>query len=171
MVLSAPFPMKLRASAVNAPLPGFEHVDRVMAKFDPYRDQVDALGERLLGQTIPWPMASQLATFLFLISTVLVMFARPDFPNLAVGLVGFYYIASKGLNAVIFKLLTLGLAFLVLYDMIWLMIFAGPWGGGGDLADGAENGVKRFSLFMSFINLILKVPVGIVYWRNSLGAS
>ena len=40
--------------------------------------------------------------------------------------------------------------------------------GGTEQADGAENGVRRFGVFMAFISFAAKILIGVVYWRHSI---
>jgi hypothetical protein len=80
-------------------VPGLIQFDQVLSKLDPYADQVDDLGIRLLGVTPQWKKLGIYGIALVLLITVLAMMTRPDFPNLMVGLFAFYYYVTKGATA------------------------------------------------------------------------
>jgi hypothetical protein len=137
--------------------------------FVPYKENIEFKIREVTGiQEIRWSKASVLCTYLYLALTVFVMFMRPDFPNLAVGLLAFYFISAQALSAVTFKLLLICTIVAAVYDVIWLLMFMGTWGGSSAFADGAEVGMRRFCLFASFVSLFLKAPVAIIYWRNAI---
>ena len=167
--LQEPFPDKIDSvrSADSKNIPGLAQIDKMMDKFEPYSIQIDEMGARLIGQTVKWNLAAYIATLVFLGLTVFAMFIRPDFVNLMVALTAAYYFAVKEQTAFTLKMLGLAVVVTEVFDFVWFMSYFGPWMGGINQADGAENGVRRFALFMALINFIAKVPVAIVYWRHS----
>jgi hypothetical protein len=85
--------------------------------------------------------------------------------------VAYLYLVNQGFNNLIYKLLCLITFGSMLFDLIWIFMYSGHWMSGSGFADGAENGVKRFAAFMSIVLLICKVPIAIIFWRNSLSLS
>jgi hypothetical protein len=142
----------------------------MMNRFVFYKDPMDDRIRLLTGAAeIRWLWAGDICTYIYLIITMFVMFMRPDFPNLAVGLIAFYFTASKSLKSENFKLLLVGVVVAALYDVVWILMSIGSWGGGSKFADGAEVGVRRFCLIASFVSLVFKAPVAVIYWRNAIG--
>jgi hypothetical protein len=158
-------------SGVSVNLPFMAPVDRYMHTFDPYAAKVDDLGERLIGRTVKWDNASFLAILAYFLLTLLVLFIRPDFVNLMIVGVAYIYLVNKGYNGLTYKLLCLATLASILLDLIWIFMYAGHWMGSSGFAGGAEDGVKRFSAFMSIVLLIAKLPIAVIFWRTSLSLS
>jgi hypothetical protein len=55
----------------------------------------------------------------------------------------------------------------IVTDITWF-IFAGPHWSSSNLADGFENPVKGFGIFLSVINVFVKVGVAFLFWRTAI---
>ena len=62
----------------------------------------------------------------------------------------------------------IGIVACLVMDLIWLFIYASHWGSTFSRDEGIEDSARHFSLCLSFANFLLKIVVGIVFWRNSV---
>jgi len=109
--------------------------------------------------------------YLSILNSILGMlnsFYKNDFPNSLGGLLTLFFtyfaLANKNSNSTlnIFKNLLYCLYFLIGYDLVWILLNFGNCINGIDqYTQGNENGILRWSMFVTFLNEILKC--GIVY--------
>ena len=118
-----------------------------------------------------WENASFIAILLFMILAVFVSFVRSDFITLMVVGVAYIYLVKREHNTVTYKMLFLATSASALFDIIWLLMYGAHWLGGSTLADGAENNVHRFAVFMTVITLAAKFPICVMFWRTSIALS
>lgn len=79
----------------------------------------------------------------------------------------FYYTIQPTVS-VNFKILAGAVLLSEIYDLVWLLFYAGHWlEGGGTM----EDGIRRFSAFAVLVNFVLKLGVGAVFWKNSIDLS
>lgn len=110
-------------------------------------------------------------TIVFTIVTLLVHFYKADFINLTVCSLAFWLLHNhEDFNRVYFRYLIVGLVLSVGYDVTWLVLRFGDMSESGDAIDrdGIEGTIKKFSLIMTVISLILKPFMAIIYWMASL---
>ena len=100
-----------------------------------------------------WENASFIAILLFMILAVFVSFVRSDFTTLMVVGTAYIYLVKREHNAVTYKMLLLATFATIITDLVWLLMYGAHWLGGSTLADGAENNVHRFAVFISVITL------------------
>ena len=109
--------------------------------------------------------------YLSIINSILGMlntFYKNDFPNSLGGLLTLFFtylaLANKNSNSTlnIFKNLLNFLYFLIGYDLVWILLnFSNCIHGIDQYTEGNENGILRWSMFVTFLNEIIKC--GIVY--------
>ena len=142
-----------------------------MHRLDPYVEPVDRVGARLIGRQVKWENASFITILLFMLLAIFVSFVRSDFVTLMVVGVAYIYLVKREHNAVTYKMLFLATFVTAVTDIIWLLMYGANWLGGTTIADGAENNVHRFAVFISFITLLAKLPICIIFWRTSIALS
>lgn len=139
----------------------------MMTQYDYISQEVeDHLSLHLLGgERVPWSKASYVVMIAYLVCSCLVMFFRPDYANVTMSAACLYFWVTKKHREMTWRTLTIGVAITFILDMIWLMIFFVDWEKG---IKSPEDGIRRFVVFMSLINLMLKLPVVIVFWRSAI---
>ncbi|CAG9310002.1 unnamed protein product [Blepharisma stoltei] len=126
--------------------------------------KMDEFKEKTLGK-IKWSFATQMSTYLLLLFSVLIMFLRPDFFNLTIGILALYYYYTGVGSGPKYKIIFLAILASEVYDLIWLYLNMSNWvSGTGDGSDG----VKRFTVAVSVINLFCKLVFGAIFWKNSI---
>lgn len=115
-------------------------------------------------------------TFIFLFITILVLFYKADFVNLTVCMLAMYQLEMIGVSPVPtdtrrghFRMLVAMILLSLIYDFIWLWLRTKDV---GDLDNGDGGGVeakiRSFSLFWTYISIVAKVIMALVYWKTSL---
>ena len=67
-----------------------------------------------------------------------------------------------------FRLLVLGIVISMVYDVVWFLLRTGDMSAEDDGDKGMEKMIRRFSLFMAIISIIIKFIMCFVYWMTSL---
>ena len=120
-------------------------------------------------QTIPWLMLTKVVTFIFLALTLLVMIKRPAFLSLTVCALAIYVIDNPAnISRQTFRGLVLLLAVSWIYDFFWLFFLDVSASEEDEEDGGNEYKLRRFVRLMSYIHLIFKVIVVLVFWKDSL---
>lgn len=90
--------------------------------------------------------------------TNLVLFYRPDFINLTVCIIALYMMFNTDrITRTRFRMLVLGIIISIIYDLIWLYMKHSEYSDDGKSDGGMEKNIKKFSLMMSYISLLLRV--------------
>ena len=93
------------------------------------------------------------------------MFIRSDFVNLTFALCIFYIFVTHAGNEMFFRLLTLGIMISIGLDVLWLMVFTVDWERG---VQNPEDGLRRLIILLSCFNLLIKLPLIVMFWRNAI---
>jgi len=93
------------------------------------------------------------------------MFFRPDFGNVTMAVASLYYLIDKNSTDMQWKITALGLGVFWIFDVLWLMVHTIPWEKGHG---SPEDIVRRFSVFISLITIIIKMPMLLVFWNLGL---
>ena len=132
-----------------------------------------AQAEELLGRTFGkkglWIIVSRILGLLICILGGFGCSARPDFPNALGGLVVFIgtMINYRSLQNMLstyktFLYLVIGL---IAYDLLWIIFSWNSCTSGNDkYTGGNEDGIKKFALLLTFINLICKSGLTFSLW-------
>lgn len=128
--------------------------------------KIEEFATRTTGSEIPWSKATQIGTYLLLLFTVFVMFYRSDFFSLTIALVAVAFIIKDPQNAMSYRYLCIMMAVGVVLDLVWMFMFITHW-----LSEHPEGGMKKWSALMSIVNLLLKLVLSLVYWKNTIELS
>ena len=93
------------------------------------------------------------------------MFVRPDFGNLTVGILALFYIYTEPTVGFNYKFIATLIFVTEIYDLIWMLGFAGSWLGG---TGSSEDWIRRLSIFVVFLNFVGKIVFGAIFWKNSI---
>jgi hypothetical protein len=128
----------------------------------------ESLIQRIFKRKITYDDCIKYLSILNSILGMLNSFYKNDFPNSLGGLLTLYFtylaLANKNPNSTlnILKNLLYFLYFLIGYDLVWILLNFGNCINGIDqYTQGNENGILRWSMFVTILNEILKC--GIVY--------
>lgn len=121
-----------------------------------------------------WNWAGFISMLVYLILSVLLMFARSDFPDVRttqVALAGtlYYLWVTKSKSSRAFKGLALCLFLSEIYDLMWfaavgLVRVTQGWTGTVE----AGRGLRGLVLFLAIVNFLVKLPICIVVWKVSM---
>lgn len=117
----------------------------------------------------PWVVVLVIALFVYAFFALLVCFWRPDFVDLTVCSIGFYIMifilrTSRPLLRAFLFILVLSL----LYDIGFIIICFSSWWGDEPYDSGMEHSLRRFSIIMSFILIIVKLVLIVLFWHTSV---
>jgi len=122
-----------------------------------------AISEKLLeGEPVPWQKWANILVYVFLVVSSLSMFIRPDFGNVTMACASLYYLVDQNSTDMQWKITALGLGVFWIFDILWLMVHTIPWEKGHG---SPEDNVRRFTIFISLINIIIKMPMLLVFWN------
>ena len=147
-------------------VPAYEWESR-LKKLDDLVINLDQVATDRYGQNVPWDKGEKYSTYAFILLSTLVMFMRPDFPSVCLAGVILLYVGIRENTGSTLKIIALSILGSVVFDLIWLLFNMGSFAS-NQLGDGAENGVRRISLFLTFINIVFKIGVSFVYWRKAI---
>lgn len=118
---------------------------------------------------IKWARATFVLTIIFTIITCLACFYKPDFLNLTVCTVAIYILSNaQDSQQKHFRYLIFGTVLSFVYDLIWILFKGFDYSGDDEENGGMEAKIKKFSLLMVILSLIIKVFMVIVFWMASL---
>lgn len=134
--------------------------------FDAYAQK---LATRYNVETIPWLEITRIVVWIFLGLTMLVMLKRPAFMSITVAGVALYVLDNpQNIGRQTFRGLVLLLAASWVYDFITLFLIDSSASEEDEEDGGQEAKLRRFTRLFSYINLLFKVIVVLVFWKDSL---
>ena len=102
------------------------------------------------------------------ILNIMACYARPDFLTQLVCVIALLFLSeAENINRDKFRLLPLLLLLSIIYDFVWLFFIQDLKGEGQREHGGIENSVKKFSLHVTYIEFIYKIPFFFVLWKVS----
>jgi hypothetical protein len=116
------------------------------------------LAKRFGFNEVPWFKLTVLVLGIYVFLTMLVCMFRTDFVNLTICGAAIYMMANVDqVKRYTFRYLVWAILFSWVYDMFWLYIFSSDWK--SDLAydGGAEKGMRKFTLFFSYVSFFFRV--------------
>lgn len=124
---------------------------------------------QLKGQPIAWYDLTVAVTWIQLGLIVLCMLKRPCMLGLTVMLLALYVLHfPQVITRKTFRYLVALLAATWVYDFVWFAIIDSS-SADEDLEDGGnEYKINRFTKFVSWISLLFKLIVVLVYWKDSI---
>lgn len=144
----------------------FAQEKRAEAMFDAYAQK---LATRYNVETIPWLEITRVVVWIFLGLTMLVMLKRPAFMSITVAGVALYVLDNpQNIGRQTFRGLVLLLAASWVYDFITLFLIDSSSSEEDEEDGGQEAKLRRFTRLFSYINLLFKVIVVLVFWKDSL---
>lgn len=136
------------------------------------------IAKRLGYEVMPWIKATFFILIVQLVFSCLAMYYRADFLTATIVAVGFYLIQTlhkgmeldsesrKGFYIKMekrFEFLMFAIVVSMVYDIVWFYI------NNYAIEDGSpETGVRRFSLWMSYLSFLWRVILFAVFWKDQL---
>lgn len=118
---------------------------------------------------LKWARLTFYMTLVFLISTMLVHFHKADFVNLTVVTIAIFLLHNADkFSAGWFRVLVAGIVLSIGYDVTWFLLRSGEMSNDEDGDGGVERTIRRFSLIMAIISLLLKMIMSVVFWMASI---
>ncbi|MEE4247800.1 MAG: hypothetical protein V2I33_20560 [Kangiellaceae bacterium] len=105
--------------------------------------------------------------YIFLLTTCLLNFIRPDFLDLGIAISGFYYLKTRTYDTRKYRGIAVAALLGNLLDLLWLYIYFKPWGSGY----GPEGTVHLMAVFLTLVNFIGKFVIAFLFWRNTIRSS
>ena len=116
-----------------------------------------------------WARCTYTMTLIFFLSTLLVHFYKADFMNLTVCVTAIFFLTNVDrLNPGWFRVLVAGIIVSGAYDILWFLLRSTEVSADDDEDGGIEKSIRRFSLTMAVVSLLLKVVMAFVYWMASI---
>ena len=157
-----------KESGQDAFLERFDALIEVSERENQMAKQVDEFVTRNF-RPVKWAKMTFVMTLIFLVSTMLVHFYKADFVNLTVVTVSIFLLHNADkLSAGWFRLLVAGIILSIGYDITWFVLRSWEMEADEDGDGGVEKTIRRFSLIMAIISLILKVVMSVVFWMASI---
>lgn len=144
----------------------FDQEKKAEAAFDQYAAQLAA---RYNVETIPWLEITRFVTWIFLGITLLSMLKRTAFLSVTVAAVALYVLENpKNIGRQTFRGLVALIALSWVYDFLWLFLIDSSAADEDEEDGGNEYKLRRFVRLISYINLLFKIIVVLVFWKDSL---
>jgi len=127
--------------------------------------------ERTLGvKEIPWFVLTVYCAYFNVVATCLAMFVRADFISLTICCIALQMVLHpERAERNYFRYLVLGLVLSLFYDVFWLFIKSAEYRTEMSIEDGGtEVSVRRFSLYMSYLNFFFRIFMTHIFWKDSL---
>jgi len=135
-------------------------------RFDAALSQLQA---RYKIQTIPWLKVTKTVVWIFLILTMLQMWKRNVFLSITVGALALYVLDyPEVITRQTFRGLVLLIVVSWVYDFLQLFFIDASVSTEDEEDGGNEATLRRFTRLLSYIALIFKVIVVLVFWKDSL---
>ena len=138
-----------------------------LKKLDDLVINLDQVATDRYGDEVPWDKGEKYSSYAFILMSTLVMFMRPDFPSVTIAGVILLYIGIQNKTGSTLKLVSLSIIGSVVFDFVWLLFNFGHYGS-TNLGDGAENGIRKIAILLTFVNIVFKIGVSFVYWRKAI---
>ena len=143
-----------------------EQEQQIAKKFD---SAVAKISRQYKIETIPWLEVSKAVVWIFLILTMIQMLKRPVFLSITVAAVALYVLEyPQSIQRNTFRALVLLIALSWVYDFLTLFLIESSTSEEDEEDGGNEYMLRRFTRLFSYITLIFKVIVVIVFWKDSL---
>ena len=125
-------------------------------------------------EKVYWIIIIKIFAVLVFLLGFLCSFFRPDFPNalggiivLIICLIGFKNAKNEDILDSL-KYMLYGVAALIGYDLIWVLMFlSNSWNGIDEYTGGNEDGILKFSMIITVINILLKLILEFGLWAQS----
>ena len=144
----------------------YEQEKQMAKKFDA---AVDQIRKQYRIETIPWLEVTKTVVWIFLILTMIQMLKRPVFLSLTVAAIALYVLEyPQTIQRNTFRGLVALLAISWVYDFITLFLIESSASEEDEEDGGNEYKLRRFTRLFSYISLIFKVIVVLVFWKDSM---
>ena len=112
---------------------------------------------------------TKVLVWIFACLTMLLMFKRPAFVNITVAALALYVLDNpQNISRQTFRGLVLLLVLSWAYDFIWLFFIDASVSEEDEEDGGNEYKLRRFIRLLSYIALMFKVILVLVFWKDSL---
>ena len=112
---------------------------------------------------------TKVLVWIFTCLTMLLMFKRPAFVNITVAALALYVLDNpQNISRQTFRGLVLLLVLSWAYDFIWLFFIDASVSEEDEEDGGNEYKLRRFIRLLSYIALMFKVILVLVFWKDSL---
>jgi len=119
-------------------------------------------------EEVPWATVTKYVLFIYLVITCFSSFMRPDFMNLTAIAIGIYVVElPHAFRRWVFRVLVVFLLICFIYD-IDDVIFMHSSEEDDDADGGVQGHVRIFSKLFTWLSLIFRPIVIIVFWKDSL---
>ena len=146
--------------------PHYEKEKEMEQKFDMYVGQV---AKQYKIETIPWLLVTKVVVWIFLGLTLIQMLKRNCFLSLTVAAVAIYVLENPAsISRQTFRGLVLLIACSWVYDFIQIFIIDSSSSEEDEEDGGNEYKLRRFVRLFTWISLIFKLVVVLVFWKDSL---
>lgn len=144
----------------------FEQEKKMEQQFDAYANQI---AKRYKMETIPWLEVTKVVVWIFLALTLLSCLKRTAFVSLTVATLALYVLDNpRTISRNTFRVLVLLIAISWGYDFLWLFLVDSSAAEEDEEDGGNEYKLRRFVRLISYICLMFKVIVVLVFWKDSL---
>ena len=144
----------------------YDQEKQMAKKFDA---AVDQIRKQYRIETIPWLEVTKTVVWIFLILTMIQMLKRPVFLSLSVAAIALYVLEyPQTIQRNTFRGLVALLAISWVYDFITLFLIESSASEEDEEDGGNEYKLRRFTRLFSYISLIFKVVVVLVFWKDSM---
>ena len=112
---------------------------------------------------------TKVLVWIFACLTMLLMLKRPAFVNITVAALAFYVLENpQNISRQTFRGLVLLIVLSWVYDFIWLFFIDASVSEEDEEDGGNEYKLRRFIRVLSYIALMFKVILVLVFWKDSL---
>jgi hypothetical protein len=112
---------------------------------------------------------TKVLVWIFACLTMLLMLKRPAFVNITVAALAFYVLENpQNISRQTFRGLVLLIVLSWVYDFIWLFFIDASVSEEDEEDGGNEYKLRRFIRLLSYIALMFKVILVLVFWKDSL---
>lgn len=172
--LDKPFGHLLEMKALK----NIQNSSRASIRFEGLELQLNVKLEQALSfsfaKGLDWNWAAFLSMLVYLILSVLLMFARSDFPDVsptqvALAAALYYLWVTKSRSSKAYKGLAVGLLLSEVYDLMWFAAVGmvsdrQGWTGAVEMG----GGLRGLCLFLAVVNFIVKLPICVVVWKTAM---
>ncbi len=67
-----------------------------------------------------------------------------------------------------FRILVAGIVITLFYDMLWFYLKSIEYSSDSTVDGGVEKGIRKFSLYMSYISFFFRILMALVFWKDSM---
>lgn len=117
---------------------------------------------------IPWLRITEIVTWIFITLTMLIMFKRPAVLSLTVAVLALYVIHNPSkIERKTFRFFVLLIVFSWFYDGMQLFVLESSLSDEDKEDGGMEYKLRLMTRLLSYINLIFKLLVALIFWKDS----